>query len=470
MTNEVKLFSEVLTSDKFQLPFKKVIEETSVSRMDAEIRQKVYSEVFENFQEYKDLLKVFSGASDMPVLTNEYFNATVLSYLRSFAGYLGIERSMKEATALLWFLDLLGVTDGRKVLPNTGAENLSGIEAKLEVAIPLVTNTSAYSSALGVKVVPGSLQITLVRTGATSLVITDDRNGKLLGAPGLLTVGTINYSTGALAFTISGGTWVPTDGDVANVLVYQDAPATPEVTGSGTYGNRFKLSNNHITMVTQPDMLIGESNIVSLAAMRKSTGVNVQDVITTKLTELYTKVINRALALAIINGNTGTTYEIDITNATTGFDDYKSRLDLINGALIEVDGELANKSVKGVTATAYLVGRKTADWFRKMRQVGLFTDNKTRTYINDLVGFYDGTIPVLLSTEVGDLEGYAIHKTADGNLAPVMRGIYLPITNTPVVGSYNNPTQLAQGVYYQEGVKSIAPELAQKFKITIPEA
>ena len=92
------------------------------------------------------------------------------------------------------------------------------------------------------------------------------------------------------------------------------------------------------------------------------------------------------------------------------------------------------------------------------------------SYINDLLGWYNG-IPVLRSTDIHEAEGegtfYAIHKTHDGQMAPLARGIYMPLTDTPTIGNYNNPTQMAAGVYYQEGVRYMAPELVQKvtFKI-----
>jgi hypothetical protein len=86
--------------------------------------------------------------------------------------------------------------------------------------------------------------------------------------------------------------------------------------------------------------------------------------------------------------------------------------------------------------------------------------------VNDLLGFYDG-IPVLLHEGVASNKGFAIHKTIDGQLAPVGRGIFLPLTNTPTIGNYENPTQQATGVFYQQGNKSIVPELVQEFELNL---
>ena len=51
-------------------------------------------------------------------------------------------------------------------------------------------------------------------------------------------------------------------------------------------------------------------------------------------------------------------------------------------------------------------------------------------------------------------------------MAPLARGIYMPLTDTPTVGNYNNPTQMAAGIYYQEGTKYMAQELVQKVEFS----
>jgi hypothetical protein len=62
-------------------------------------------------------------------------------------------------------------------------------------------------------------------------------------------------------------------------------------------------------------------------------------------------------------------------------------------------------------------------------------------------------------------QGYAVHKTPGGEMAPLMRGIYLPLTNSPIIGNYNNPSQFANGIYYQETNTCIFNELIQKFEV-----
>ena len=138
--------------------------------------------------------------------------------------------------------------------------------------------------------------------------------------------------------------------------------------------------------------------------------------------------------------------------------------------MIDVESALAQKAVKGVTTTAYVVGANAANQFQKGNAIGKWEKNTKMTYINDLLGWYNG-IPVLRSTDVSEKASkgtfYAIHKTADGQMAPLARGIYMPLTDTPTIGNYNNPTQMAAGIYYQEGTRIMANELVQKVEFTL---
>jgi hypothetical protein len=79
---------------------------------------------------------------------------------------------------------------------------------------------------------------------------------------------------------------------------------------------------------------------------------------------------------------------------------------------------LAQKAVKGVTVTAYIAGANASNMFQKCTAIGKFQKNDKSTYINDLLGWYDG-VPVLRTTDIAVDEVYAIHKTADGQMAPL---------------------------------------------------
>jgi hypothetical protein len=225
------------------------------------------------------------------------------------------------------------------------------------------------------------------------------------------------------------------------------------------------LNQYNIEAKSEPDLLINENNLLTIAASQRAMGVNPNDLAGAKLTELYTKLINYKLTAETIRIDNSTPYQIDASSWT--FMTYRSKLDAFVSELVSVDTALANISGKGVMATCYLVGTKMGNWFRRLKSIGNFVDNTESTYINDLLGYCNG-VPVLRHDSIDAIDpraGFAIHKTVDGQLAPVMRGIFLPLTNTPVVGNYNNPTQTASGVFYQEANNGIIPELVQKFSI-----
>jgi hypothetical protein len=464
MFSESKAFSAQTESEKFQ----KALRASSVSAVDAKNRTRVYSKVMANNERVRESLKMFSGYTEVPLLSNQYFNATMASYVRSFAGFLTIERDMDQPQSLLWYMDMLGVTDNRVVLPNIGKENLDNINARFSATGKLVVD--AVSISTNKKLIPGSTKLKFINTEATPNTvaeITDDSNGNLVAAPGILKAGTVNYKTGAINFQVGASFVLSTTADNNKYVIdaFEDIAGTPEFGGQvGTTNNRFKMDMKNITLNSEPDMLVAENNLMAIAAMQKAIGANPQDVAGAKLTELYTKLVNGKLVKAIQNNYQGDTYTIDASTAIGKFYDFNSRLDYFQSELVNVDTKLAEKSVKGVRATAYLVGEEMGNWFRKLVATGNFVDNNNTSYINDLLGYYKG-VPVLRHLDIDSKTGYAIHKTADGQLAPVMRGIYLPLTNSPLIGNYNNPTQFAQGIYYQEVNQSIIPELDMKFTI-----
>ena len=160
MNSEVKMYSAIKNSNKWT----KMLEGSSRSSIDAQLRNDTYQKVFSNYESLRNLAKTFSGATEMPLLSNQYFNASVASYVRSFAGYLTIERAMDQPTALLWYNDLLGVTDNRKVLPNLGEESRDGINGRFTVTADV---SSSVTQTTNKKLIPGTVEIKLLTSDGT---------------------------------------------------------------------------------------------------------------------------------------------------------------------------------------------------------------------------------------------------------------------------------------------------------------
>jgi len=459
---------------------------SSVSAEDARLRGMEYAKTFSraadmfgnNIMNGNLLQKNFSGYAETPLLSTQYFNASVASYVSSFAGYMSIERDFDQPNGLFYWFDVLGVSDLRPVIPNLGPDNYNDVQTMghFESDLTVDGTTTAYSYLIGRKLIPGTVRVKIQDAGNVKYELVDDGQGHFLSVAGVITAGTLNYLNGKVDFTLTNA--VSASGKIT-IVGKEDAVGTPSCTtgadNSHANDKRFLAKMQQIGLNTVPDMLMAEYDIAALGAMKKATGSDMATFLFNKLRELYTKCINGAMVKTLENGYVGDTMQdLDLSSTSTGlsshFMDYRSRVDLFDSYLINVETALASKVVKGVTTTAYIAGNQAANQFQKAGIIGKWERNDKMSYISDLLGWYNG-VPVLRSTDVVEAAGegtfYAIHKTADGQMAPLARGIYMPLTDTPTVGNYNNPTQMTSGIYYQEGLRYMAPELVQRvtFKV-----
>lgn len=465
---------------------------SSVSADDAMLRGREYSKMFSRNDELRDMFgmapsnanllqKTFSGYAETPLLSTQYFNASVASYVSSFAGFMSIERDFDQPNGLFYWFDVLGVTDLRAVVPNMGPDNYQDVQTMGHFEFPVTVSGTSYTPLVGRKIVPGTVRIKVVDMNGTTVTdkyeLIDNGQGEFMSVSGKMTKGKINYLNGKVEFDLSAA---PTGAQSTITIVgKEDVTGTPCGTNgaSNAHANdkRFLAKMQQIALSTVPDMLVAEYNIAALGAMKKATGSDMATFLFTKLRELYTKTINYRLVNTMeqaYEGNVMSDLDLSQTAMTGQFYDYRSRVDMFDAYLVNVESALATKAVKGTTVTAYVAGNQASNQFQKGSVIGKWEKNTKMTYINDLLGWYNG-IPVLRSTDIKEANGegtfYAIHKTADGQMAPLARGIYMPLTDTPTIGNYNNPTQMASGIYYQEGVRSMAHELVQKvtFKMGI---
>ena len=455
---------------------------SSASPVDASCRMREYAKIFSRAEEINNMFqspnllqKNFSGYTETPLLSTQYFNASVASFVSSFAGFMSIERDFEQPNGLFYWFDVLGVTDMRSVVPNLGPDNYQDIQSMggFEDEIT-VTGETSYTFVTGRKIVPSTVRIKII-TSSEKYELIDNGQGEFMTVAGKITTSKITYLNGKIEFTLASALTPSTDKII--LVGKEDVTGTPSCTTGATNAHandkRFTAKMQQLGLQTVPDMLVAEYNIASLGALKKATNSDMATFLFTKLRELYTKVINYKLVTTLEENYAGDvmdTLDLSKTAVTGQFYDYRSRVDLFDAYLINVESNLASKAVKGVTTTAYVAGTAASNQFQKGGMIGRWEKNTKSTYINDLLGWYNG-IPVLRSTDIKEADGegtfYAIHKTADGQMAPLARGIYMPLTDTPTVGNYANPTQMAAGIYYQEGTRMLAPELVQKvtFKV-----
>jgi hypothetical protein len=457
---------------------------SSVSVEDANLRSREYAKMFARNAELAEMVagmpnllqKTFSGYAETPLLSTQYFNASVASFVSSFAGFMSIERDFDQPNGLFYWFDVLGVTDMRTVIPNLGPDNYQDIQSMGGFTLEITPAAADYSALIGRKIIAGTVRVKIQTADGSKYELIDNGMGEFMATAGKLTTSKINYLNGKLEFQLTTALTGDAATEKITVIGKEDVTGTPcnTVGASNAHANdkRFLGKMQQIGLSTVPDMLVAEYNIASLGALKKATGSDMATFLFTKLRELYTKMINYKLISTMEEGYTGNVLnDLDLSVAGVGagapnqFYDYRSRVDMFDAYLINVETALAAKAVKGVTTTAYVAGVQAASQFQKGDMLGKFERNTKMSYISDLLGWYDG-IPVLRSADIAEVAGegtfYAIHKTQDGQMAPLCRGIYMPLTDTPTIGNYNNPTQMAAGIYYQEGTKIMAPELVQK--------
>lgn len=457
---------------------------SSVSVEDANLRSREYAKMFARNAELAEMVagmpnllqKTFSGYAETPLLSTQYFNASVASFVSSFAGFMSIERDFDQPNGLFYWFDVLGVTDMRTVIPNLGPDSYQDIQSMGGFTLEITPAAADYSALIGRKIIAGTVRVKIQTKDGSKYELIDNGMGEFMATAGKLNTSKINYLNGKLEFQLTTALTGDAATEKITVIGKEDVTGTPcnTVGASNAHANdkRFLGKMQQIGLSTVPDMLVAEYNIASLGALKKATGSDMATFLFTKLRELYTKMINYKLISTMEEGYTGNVLnDLDLSVAGVGagapnqFYDYRSRVDMFDAYLINVETALAAKAVKGVTTTAYVAGVQAANQFQKGGMLGKFERNTKMSYISDLLGWYDG-IPVLRSADIAEVAGegtfYAIHKTPDGQMAPLCRGIYMPLTDTPTIGNYNNPTQMAAGIYYQEGTKIMAPELVQK--------
>lgn len=363
---------------------------SSVSDVDAKIRMNEYQKVFSRYNENKrEYQKMFSGYSESPLLSTQYFNATVSSYVSSFAGFMSIERDMDQPNGLISWMDVLGVSDYRTVVPNLGPDNFGGVsvQGKFESDIN-VTADQAYTYLVGRKIIPGTLRIKITKKDGTKMELIDSGMGQFMAVAGVITESKIDYKNGNVSFTLAKAL-TPND-DKCVIVGAEDVVGTPSLlngAAAAKHENRFLAKLQQVGISTVPDMLSAEFNIASIAAMKKAIGTDMATFLFTKLREIYTKIINTKLVTTLAAGYTGNTIEIDLEANSKKYMDYRSNLDYFVSALIEVESALAQKAVKGVTVTAYVAGANASNMFQKCTAIGKFQKNDKSTYINDLLGW-----------------------------------------------------------------------------------
>jgi hypothetical protein len=478
MTTNQSMFRSLLNGEDGSL-IRKGLETSSSSEQDAESRAKVWDATFSNLDEIIEDRTYAAGSpgySANGLHGIEFFDATVAAMIKSYAGIFSVEKAMDQPNASLPYFNTYGVKTGDLITPNLGTSRTltesdgyireASQVTKVNMADPVIVNTvgdGEYTTDK-IPVVPGSVRITLTYD-ATTVVITDDGAGALIAAPGVLSAGTVNYGLAdnlpIISFVSASAAAATSATDVVIEFV-QDQPKE--------LNEKIKGELQYYTAKTAPIIVPYEVNQVANLSAKKALGINMRQMTLDQVTDEYTKIVNKKVVDQIaLSATTKNEVTLDLSSYTVATSDFRTYLESFMAQLKMVDTAMAKKTEKAVKITAFLVSLNLGDVFQQLDFVtSKWVVNKEISYVDDVVGYYN-EIPVVRSKWVTDtgayFQGYAIHKTKEGHLAPLMRGIFLPLTNMDEVGSFNNPLLKSGGIFSYEGVSRLTNDLTIGFQV-----
>lgn len=437
---------------------------TSFSEDDMNQRLQAYDTACGNFEslfsQNADLMRggqfaFAEGMGNANLRGTDFFDASVTALVTSIVPYFTIERGMDHISASLPYMDFYDIVKEsdsevrRTVRPNLGLHTSTdeGVKSMEDVA-----SKTQYEFNFGSPVLPGQV---LVESGDHRIV--DDTRGNLITTPGLLTKGTVDYTTGKVTMTFAANT-------TKKVVCAAAVDYTAKDKSDAIYG-KVKYYNAR----AQQMEVIVKRDIIQEASINKMGILNPNKLFANAMLDQYHVRRNTKLAKSIKNGYTGNSYEIDLSSFNLSTSEYPAYINCFINMLEGIDQAIANRLGSVMNATAYLVGKDVKYAFTTLAASKDWVPNTKATYVVGLVGWWKSR-PVVYSDVVAADEAYAACKTADGNLAPVISGQFLPLSNLPTIGDYDNISKFSTGIYSMESLDLLTSELLQRFTIKLPDA
>lgn len=436
---------------------------TSGNDLATEARKKVYFDALDNLSTLQQLnakLHNFDSTGDLNAVSNlapsamgiALAEATLQAQINSILGYVAIERSMTQMSQMLVYRDII-TKSGASIMPLIGKDTPRDRAQKVYSA--KLTASTDFTVTLD-RLVPGGISMTIVKDSKTYAAM-DDRKGNIMAQAGLLADGSkVDYATGKIDLKFS-TTAAATDTIKICYVVDKDA-------AQGT--NRTTIKQGYFNISASINKFEFEADLITAMISQKTVGGDVIAELQQSVKDEQILSINNQLVNTLRDNYAGTTMKIDLSAFSIEGGFFDSLLKVLNAGLQAVDNAIAARCYKVVAATAYVVGNGAATLFQSLEDAQGWVPNNSG-YVNDVIGFYKGRA-VIRHLNCDDFECYAIHKTPNGQLAPLGYGLLLPATNLPLVGNFASTNEVASGIYSVDGTASVATALAQKFTITMP--
>ena len=379
--------------------------------------------------------------------------ATLKAQINSIVGYVAIERSMSQMTQMLVYRDVI-TKRGASVMPMIGPDNPRGRAGQKYQGSVVAGNTN-ITIELGNKIVGGQVSISL-KLGDKTYPMMDDRKGNLLAPGGVINSGKVNYETGSIEIVLT--TAAPADSAIEICYVLDKTV--------GQDGNRTTIKQGYFEIKAKINKFEFEADLITAMISQKTVGGDIVADLQQSVMDEQILSINDQLVDTLRRNYTGTTMSIDLSAFSIQGGFFDSMMKVFNAGLASVDNAIAERCYKAVNANAYIIGNGLATLFQSLEDAQGWVPNNTG-YVNGVIGFYKGRA-VIRHLHLDKFEGYAVHKTPNGQLAPLGYGILLPVTNLPLVGNFANTNEVASGIYSVDGTNTVAMDLAQRFTASMP--
>lgn len=442
-----------------------------------------------NGEAYSATDSIYRGFSEAPGLNDvsnvkamDAIDISIMATMQSIIPYLAAERAMSKPVDLIYFQKLVN-TNVAGGFPKTGMDvvnpfsplsnliNLgksggakteefegAGADKELTFTTPIAKKSVTITATKG----EGDDKITVVgRDKDGDGIIYWNRSGAADSATVDYNESKISIANAVTGFTFS---------------VSFDVDKTSELDGKNTL--KVKAKTEKVEVEAEPNRIILESSFEDNAYMNKMT-YDLQNVglsmdfgkrALRQLLDAYVHYIDLQVVAAAANTavENGIGAKLDLTKYSLATSQASTKNDKINEFMLELDNALLKQSGKG--PTAYFVDTDAARILAN-NPMNFTSNSNYNSYINGVIGTYRN-IPVVrhnaLDGSLGSGVAFVgvVHKTADGQAAPVVYAEYLPPYSVRPALNYNNPAQFSSGLFSQSKAQKIVQQLAAYGAIT----
>lgn len=457
--------STLLESTLGKSNISKSLKLTSFSEQDMQQRVKAMDTAVENFEEMfratnydnDSQVSFAEGIGSANLRGTTFFDASITGLVTSIVPFFTIERGMEHISASLPYMDFYGIVkeDTKEVVsPNLGLKR-SMDDGVLHVTSPVDAGSKEHEFSIGKPLTPGQVLIS-----AGDFRIVDNSRGSLMAEAGLLEAGKVNYQEGTISLTFAKD--LPEQVKEVTCQVAVDYVAKEQL---DAITGEVKYYNARAAQIVVPV----KRDIITDVSIKKMGVLNPDKLYAQAMLDQYHVRRNTLLAKNIMRGYRGNTLEIDLSKFTLQTSEYPAYINAFINMLEGLDQNIANRLGVVKHPTAYLVGKEVKYAFSTLASSKDWVPNEKATYVVGLEGWWKGR-PVVYSDQLSDNEAYASCKTVDGNLAPLISGNFLPMSNLPTVGNYDNANKYSTGIYSMESLDLLTSELLQRFVVKLPAA